>query len=113
MPPIKVFCVGASLIKNHTHKGPKAVSSKKKIPTSGELMNCGAMLINTNDTPTVIIINDRSIKSLELTIKLETKNKATQAVKSFPKIYEGTKLTFGELLITVRLAPTKKAHNNP
>ena len=47
MPPIKVFCVGASLIKNHTHKGPKAVSSKKKIPTSGELMNCGAILINT------------------------------------------------------------------
>ena len=46
MPPIKVFCVGASLIKNHTHKGPKAVSSKKKIPTSGELMNCGAILIN-------------------------------------------------------------------
>ena len=52
MPPIKVFCVGASLIKNHTHKGPKAVSSKKKIPTSGELMNCGAILINTKDNKT-------------------------------------------------------------
>ena len=113
MPPIKVFCVGASLIKNHTHRGPKAVSSKKKIPTSGELMNCGAILINTKDTPTVTIINDKSIKSVELIMKLLTKNNATQAVKSLPNIYEGTKLIFGELLIIVKLAPTKAAHRSP
>ena len=113
MPPIKVFCVGASLIKNHTHRGPKAVSSKKKIPTSGELMNCGAILINTKDTPTVIIINDKSIKSIEFIMKLLTKNTATPAVKSFPNIYDGTKLIFGELLITVKLPPTKAAHRSP
>ena len=113
MPPIKVFCVGASLIKNHTHKGPRAVSSKKKIPTSGELMNCGAILINTKDTPTVTIINDKSNKSVELIMKLLTKNAATQAVKSFPKIYDGTKLILGELLITVKLPPTKVAHRSP
>ena len=113
MPPIKVFCVGASLIKNHTHKGPKAVSSKKKIPTSGELMNCGAILINTKDTPTVTIINDKSIKSVEFITKLLTKNTATQAVKRFPNIYEGTKLILGELLITVKLPPTKVAHRSP
>ena len=113
MPPIKVFCVGASLIKNHTHRGPKAVSSKKKIPTSGELMNCGAILINTKDTPTVTIINDKSIKSVELIMKLLTKNTATQAVKSFPNIYGGTKLILGELLITVKLPPTKAAHRSP
>ena len=46
-------------------------------------------------------------------MKLSTKNTATQAVNSFPNIYEGTKLIFGELLITVRLAPTKAAHNSP
>ena len=113
MPPIKVFCVGASLIKNHTHRGPNAVSSKKKIPTSGELINCGAILINTKDTPTVIIINDKSIKSVELTVKLLTKNTATQAVKIFPNIYDGTKLILGELLITVKLPPTKAAHKSP
>ena len=113
MPPIKVFCVGASLIKNHTHRGPKAVSSKKKIPTSGELMNCGAILINTKDTPTVTIINDKSVKSVELIMKLLTKNTATQAVKSFPNIYQGTKLILGELLITVRLPPTKAAQRSP
>ena len=113
MPPIKVFCVGASLIKNHTHRGPNAVSSKKKIPTSGELINCGAILINTKDTPTVIIINDKSIKSVELTVKLLTKNTATQAVKIFPNIYDGTKLILGELLITVKLPPTKAAHRSP
>ena len=78
------FCVGkASLIKNHTHKGPKAVSSKKKIPTSGELMNCGAILINTKDTPTVIIINDKSIKSVELIIKLLTKILLRKLLKVF------------------------------
>ena len=113
MPPIKVFCVGASLVKNHTHKGPKAVSSKKKIPTSGELMNCGAILINTKDTPTVTIINDKSVKLVELIMKLLTKNTATQAVKIFPNIYDGTKLILGELLITVKLPPTKAAHKSP
>ena len=76
-------------------------------------MNCGAILINTKDTPTVIIINDKSIKSIELTMKLLTKNTATQAVKSFPNIYDGTKLISGELLITVKLAPTKVAHKSP
>ena len=53
-------------------------------------------------------INDKSIKSIELIMKLLTKNTATQAVKSFPNIYDGTKLIFGELLITVRLPPTKQ-----
>ena len=76
-------------------------------------MNCGAILVNTKDTPTVTIINDKSIKSVELIMKLSTKNTATQAVKSFPNIYEGTKLIFGELLITVKLAPTKTAHKSP
>ena len=76
-------------------------------------MNCGAILINTKDTPTVMIINDKSIKSVELIMKLLTKNTATQAVKSFPNMYEGTKLILGELLITVRLAPTKVAHKSP
>ena len=76
-------------------------------------MNCGAILINTKDTPTVIIINDKNIKSIELTMKLFTKNTDTQAVKSFPNIYDGTKLIFGELLITVKLAPTKAAHRSP
>ena len=65
MPPIKVFCVGASLIKNHTHKGPKAVSSKKKIPTSGELMNCGAILINTKDTPTAVSYTHLTLPTTE------------------------------------------------
>ena len=76
-------------------------------------MNCGAILINTKDTPTVIIINDKSIKSVELTVKLLTKNTATQAVKIFPNIYDGTKLILGELLITVKLPPTKAAHKSP
>ena len=58
------FLVGASLIKNHTHKGPKAVSSKKKIPTSGELMNCGAILINTKDTPTVLSLMIKVLNQL-------------------------------------------------
>ena len=76
-------------------------------------MNCGAILINTKDTPTVIIINNKSTKSVELIMKLLTKNIATQAVISFPNIYEGTKFIFGELLITVKLAPTKAAHKRP
>ena len=76
-------------------------------------MNWGAILMNTKDTPTVIIINDKSTKSIELIMKLLTKNTATQAVKSFPNIYEGTKLILGELLITVKLAPTKAAHKSP
>ena len=46
-------------------------------------------------------------------MKLLTKNTAMQAVKSFPNIYEGTKLIFGELHITVKLAPTKAAHRSP
>ena len=76
-------------------------------------MNWGAILMNTKDTPTVIIINDKSTKSIELIMKLLTKNTATQAVKSFPNIYEGTKLILGELLITVKLPPTKAAQRSP
>ena len=91
----------STLIQNTKHRVAK---NSKGLPS---------ILINTKDTPTVTIINDKRIKSVELIMKLLTKNTATQAVKSFPNIYEGTKLIFGELLITVKLAPTKAAHNSP
>ena len=43
--------------------GPIAVSNKKKIPISGELIYWGAKLIKTNETPTVNIISEIKNKS--------------------------------------------------
>ena len=83
------------------------------MPTSGELIYWGAMLINTNDTPTVIIIRDINNKSWVPITNVETKNADNTAVANLPRIYEGTKFISGDLLITVRLAPTKIAHSSP
>ena len=43
----------------------------------------------------------------------ETKNAESTAVANLPRIYEGTKFISGDLLMTVRLAPTKIAHSSP
>ena len=56
MPPISVFLVGTSLITSHTQSGPKAVSTRKKIPTSGDKMYLGARVMSTNENPIVIVI---------------------------------------------------------
>ena len=71
------------------------------------------MLINTNDTPTVIIIRDINNKSCIPITNEETNNADSRAVANLPRIYEGTKFISGDLLITVRLAPTKIAHSSP
>ncbi len=90
-PPIKVFLVGTSEINSQTQRGPRAVSKRKNIPICGELIYWGAILINTKETPTVIIIREVNIRS-KPTIRNETTNgKANNAVKNLPKIYEGTK----------------------
>ena len=83
------------------------------MPTSGELIYWGAMLINTKDTPTVIIIRDINNKSWVPITNVEIKNADSTAVANLPRIYEGTKFISGDLLMTVRLAPTKIAHSNP
>ncbi len=76
-------------------------------------MYCGAILINTNDTPTVRIINDNNNKSIVSRAKDETKKIETKAVNILPNIYDGTKFISGELRITVKLAPTKEAQAKP
>ena len=87
------MCIdGCSLIKNHTHKGPRAVSKRKKIPTSGELIYCGARVTNTIDRPTVKTIRKVNNKSKSMITNEVTKGSANTAVNSLPKINEGTKL---------------------
>jgi len=71
--------------------GPIAVSNKKKIPISGELIYWGAKLIKTNETPTVNIISEIKNKSDVPNTNEDTKNKDTNAVISLPNIYDGTK----------------------
>ena len=112
-PPIKVFNEGLSLIKYHTHIGPIAVSNKKNIPISGELMYWGARLIKTNETPTVSIIKKIKNKSDAPNTNEDTKNRDTNAVISLPKIYDGTKFMWELFLITVKLAATKLAQTMP
>ena len=92
IPPIKVFLVGSSAIKNQTQSGPRAVSNRKKIPTSGEVTYFGAIVINRKDTPTVIIINKEKNKSYPPMTRVVVKGKATTAVKNLANIYDGTKL---------------------
>ena len=91
-PPIKVFLVGSSDIKNQTQRGPRAVSNRKKIPTSGEVTYFGAIVIKRKDTPTVMIINKENTKSYPPMTKVAAKGKATIALKNLANIYDGTKL---------------------
>ena len=91
IPPINVFNVGFSPIKYQTHNGPNAVSRRKKIPISGELIYCGAKLINTKEIPMVTIMIVKNNKQYAPTTNLHTTNKQRNAVIIFPKIYDGTK----------------------
>ena len=93
--------MGCSLIKNHTQRGPKTVSKRKKIPTSGELIYWGARLINTNEKPTVIIMSEVNNKSKPVITNVAANGKANKAVNDLPNIYEGTKLISLKLLIIV------------
>ena len=90
-PPTNVLIVGFSAIKNHTQRGPNAVSNKKKIPTSGEVTYFGAIVINMNDTPTVIIINKENTKSKPPMTNVAAKGRAMRAVRNLASMYEGTK----------------------
>ena len=54
MPPRIVSKVGCSLITNHTQRGPKIVSSKKKRFTSAAVIYLGAKVTNTNGIATHI-----------------------------------------------------------
>ena len=47
-PPMIVSRLGCSLITNHTQKGPKIVSSKKKRLTSAAVIYLGAKVTHTN-----------------------------------------------------------------
>tara|TARA_X000000368_G_C22611068_1_gene527968 strand:- start:46 stop:330 length:285 start_codon:yes stop_codon:yes gene_type:complete len=85
-PPISVFLVGSSEIKNQTQRGPKAVSRRKKIPTSGEVTYFGAIVIKRNDTPTVIIINKENNRSNPPMTNVVAKGRATTAVKNLANI---------------------------
>ena len=91
IPPINVFNVGFSPIKYQTHNGPNAVSRRKKIPISGELIYCGAKLINTKEIPMVTIMIQKNTKSYAPTTNVLTRNIQRNAVINLPKIYDGTK----------------------
>ena len=54
-------------------------------------MYCGARLINTKETPTVIIIRDVNIRSNPTITNVTINGRANKAVINLPKIYEGTK----------------------
>ena len=54
-------------------------------------MYCGARLMNTKETPTVIIIRDVNIRSKPTITNVTTNGRANKAVINLPKIYEGTK----------------------
>jgi len=96
-PPISVFLVGSSAIKNQTQRGPKAVSSRKKIPTSGEVTYFGAIVIKRKDTPTVIIINNENNRSNPPITKVDAKGRATTAVKNLA-IYRREQNLYGYIV---------------
>ena len=54
-------------------------------------MYCGARLMNTKETPTVIIIRDVNIRSKSTITNVTTNGRENKAVKNLPKIYEGIK----------------------
>ena len=114
-PPIIVSVLGCSLITNHTHKGPKTVSSKKNKLTSAAVTYLGANVIKTKGIATQNThIAGIIKKSLPLMLKSSTKNKHIKAIISFAVIAEGIKLAFFfPALIITAPAAKPKAQINP